>query len=141
MKRMMLFTLAATVAAVFSSCSDDTLEDLTLTETEGMSEGVWKVTFYKDNSNDDSNDVIGYTLDMQDDGTLIVTGGGASYTGTWMIKNSDDDPAYSKEIDFMVVGDDNVDEIEGSWLIAVLTDTRMELLDDTPSEEMHLTKQ
>ncbi len=140
MKKGMLFTLAVIVAAVFSSCSDDYLGDLTVPETETMSSGTWKVTYYFDNGDGVSNDLDPYTFDMQDDGTLVITGNGQSFTGSWFIKSSDDDPAYDKEIEFIISGNKDMDDIDGSWLIAKLTETEMELLDDTPSEELHLAR-
>lgn len=141
MKKTMLFTLAASMLAVFTSCSDDTLSDLTIPETETMSEGNWKVSYYFDNGDGVSNDLDPYTFDLQEDGTLVITGNGQTFTGSWFIKNSDDDPSYDKEMEFAITGNSVMEDIDGSWLIAKLTDTEMELLDDTPSEELHLVKQ
>lgn len=141
MKKIFLIASAMFAAAFLSSCTDDTLTDLTITEVEGMSTGNWKVIFQSDNGNDDSHDLLGYALEFLADGTLTASKGAESFTGTWIVKSSDDDPDYDKEFDFLISGNKAMDELDGSWLIGTLTDNRMELLDDSPSEQIHLERE
>ncbi|MBC8047294.1 MAG: hypothetical protein H7Y00_10890 [Fimbriimonadaceae bacterium] len=62
------------------------------------------------------------------------------FAGTWIIKSSDDDPLYDKEIECTIAGNKQMDELDVSWLITELSDTAMKLKDDSPSEEMHFEK-
>lgn len=140
MKKIILMAGILFSVLVMPSCSDDSLEDVTVTEAEALADGSWKVVYYYDNSDGESNDFDGYTFEINTDGTISATKAGTTYTGTWMVKSSDDDPDYDKEIEFTISGNKQMDDLDGSWLIAVLNDTRMELKDDTPSEEIHFEK-
>lgn len=130
----------ALAGTLFTACSDDALGDISTTETENMSTGSWKVSYYFDNSDGVSNELDAYELELADDGTLTITDGTNTFSGAWNIQGSDDDPNYSKELEFSIVGNSDMDKFDGKWLIAVLTDNSMELLDDTPSEELHLSR-
>ncbi|MBK9454098.1 MAG: hypothetical protein IPO24_00245 [Bacteroidetes bacterium] len=68
---------------------------------------------------------------------MSATTGGTTFTGTWYVENSDDDPAYDKEMKIAITGNKQMDDLDGSWLIAELTDSVMKFKDDTPSEEIH----
>lgn len=140
MKRMILILSVALAGTLFTACSDDALSDISTTEAENMSTGSWKVSYYFDNSDGVSNELDAYELELADDGTLTITDGTNTFTGAWNIQGSDDDPNYSKELEFSIVGNSDMDKFDGKWLIAVLTDNSMELLDDTPSEELHLSR-
>lgn len=140
MKKIMLMSGILLSVLIMPSCSKDALSDVTITEAEALAGGSWKVVYYYDNSDGVSNDFDGYTFEIGDDGTITATNGASSYTGTWLVKSSDDDPDYSKEIEFTIAGDKQMDKLDGKWLIAELTETTMQLKDDTPSEEIHLEK-
>lgn len=140
MKKMMMIMGVALAGTLFTACSDDALSDISTTEAENMSTGSWKVSYYFDNSDGVSNELDAYELELADDGTLTITDGTNTFTGAWNIQGSDDDPNYSKELEFSIVGNSDMDKFDGKWLIAVLTDNSMELLDDTPSEELHLLR-
>lgn len=140
MKKMSLILATALTVLMLSSCSDDIPSDLTLTEAETLAGGSWRVTYYYDNGDGVSNDFDGYTFDISDDGTITATKGASTYTGVWMVKSSDDDPTYDKEIEFTISGDKQMENLDGSWLITELSDTVMKLKDDTPSEEIHFEK-
>lgn len=140
MKKIILMSGILLSVLMMPSCSDDSLDDVSVTEAEALAGGSWKVVYYFDNGDGVSNDFDGYTFEINDDGTIAATNGGATYTGTWMVKSSDDDPDYDKEIEFTITGDKQMDNLDGSWLIAELTDSSMKLKDDTPSEEIHFEK-
>lgn len=141
MKKMMIMGLMAGIVTALTSCSDDSIKGITTTEAESLSSGTWKVSYYFDNSDGVSHELDEYTFEIGTDGSLSVSGNGSTYTGTWVVKNSDDDPTYDTEIDFSIVGNSDMDKIDGSWLIALINDSAMELLDDSGSEELHLSKQ
>ena len=141
MKKLMTMGLVAGIVATLASCSEDSLNGITTAEAESKSPGSWKVSYYFDNSDGVSHELDAYTFNIAEDGTLTVSGGGATYTGTWVVKNNDDDPNYDTEIDFSIMGNSDMDKIDGSWLMGTINDTKMELLDDSGSEELHLSRQ
>lgn len=125
---------------MLSSCADDLPSDLTLTEVETLAGGNWRVTYYFDNGDGVSSDFDGYTFEISEDGTIAATKGATTYTGIWMVKSSDDDPAFDKEIEFIISGDKQMEDLDGSWIITELSHTIMKLKDNTPSEEIHFEK-
>ncbi|MFN0274181.1 MAG: hypothetical protein ACKVPJ_00425 [Chitinophagales bacterium] len=145
MKKIEFLIATALVIIMLASCSsidDSVLSDMSTTEiTETLDGTSWKVVYYFDNSDGEStDDFAGYTFDFAEDGTLTATLGSETFTGTWVIKNSDDDPDYDKEIDINIAGNKQMDEVEGSWLITELSDTSMKLKDDNGAEEIHFSK-
>lgn len=140
MKKIILMASLATVIFSITSCSKDDLSKLTVTEAEKLAEGNWKVVYYYDNSDGVSNDFNGYSFNFATDGTLTATIGATTFTGTWFVDNSDDDPNYDKEMKIAIAGNKQMDNLDGSWLIAELTDNSMQFKDDTPSEEIHFEK-
>jgi hypothetical protein len=140
MKKLILMSTLALSIFAMTSCSKDDLSDITVTEAEALAGGSWKVVYYYDNGDGVSNDFNGYTFEFNDDGTLTATTGGTTFTGTWFVENSDDDPAYDKEMKIAITGNEQMDDLDGSWLIAELTDNVMKFKDDTPSEEIHFEK-
>jgi len=140
MKKLILMSGLAISIFAMSSCSKDALSDITVTEAETLAGGSWKVVYYNDNSDGVSNDFNGYTFEFNTDGTLSATTGGTTLNGTWFVDYSDDDPAYNKEMKIAITGNKQMDDLDGSWLIAELTDAVMKFKDDTPSEEIHFEK-
>jgi len=98
------------------------------------------VTYYYINVDGISNNFDGYILNIALDGIITATKGTSTFTGVWMVKSSDDDPAYDKGIEFTISCDKQMENLDGSWLITALTDSVAKLKDDTPSEEIHLEK-
>lgn len=139
MKKVTILLATAFTVLAFASCSKDDISKVTITEAEKLAIGSWKVNYYYDNSDGVSNDFNGYTFDINTDGTVVAHIGGTDHYGTWLIKNSDDDPNYDKEIEFVISGDAQMDKLDGKWLITEVTDTTLKLKDDTPSEEIHFT--
>ncbi len=140
MRKLQLLFAVGVSAMLLSSCTKDALSDITLGEAEKMAAGSWRVTYYVDDSDGVSNDFDGYTFEINDDGSVTAAIGALSHSGSWAVKNSDDDPDHSKEIEFMISGDDQMDKLDGSWYITDLTETTMQLIDDTPGEEIHFEK-
>ena len=129
---MMLFILGA--------CKKESIPDITVSEAQALASGNWKVVYYFDNSDSVSNDFDGYEFEISDDGTILATLGASTFSGTWIIKSSDDDPNFNQEIEFTISGNNQMDELDGSWLIMELNETIMNLKDDSGSEEIHFEK-
>lgn len=145
MKNKIEFIIAtAFVIVMLASCTkdDSVLSDLTTSEVTSTLDGnTWKVTYYFDNSDGEStDDFAGYTFVFYEDGSINASNSGETFSGTWLIKNSDDDPDFDKEIEFTISGNKQMDELDGSWLITELTDSSVKLKDDNGAEEMHFEK-
>lgn len=129
--------LIAIVAITVSSCSKDDIQKLSVSDAEATIPGNWKVTYYFDNSDGSTDDFAGYTFTFGTDGSLTVNSGSSTFTGTWTVKSSDDDPNYDKEVEIEISGNDLMDELSHSWLLTELTDASMQLKDDSGDEELH----
>lgn len=143
MKKIQKLTAAFIVSIMVASCSKDAvLEDLSITEVSSSIEGkTWKISYYFEAGDDDhADDFAGYTFLFDTGGALVASNGTLSFTGTWLIKKSDDSKDYDKEIDITIIGNELMDEIDGSWQITELSDTTLKLQDDNGDEEMHFEK-
>lgn len=140
----MLILLIASFTLFIASCSSDDLSDLTIPETEDLiaGSGAWKVTYFYDKDKDETFDFNGWTFTFNDDGTLTANKGSETFTGSWNVKSSDDDPDYDKEMDIIITGAYPLDEMSDDWIIIELTDSTMQLKDDNDNgiEELHLQK-
>lgn len=142
MKKYMMILVMVSISVFMTSCSSDDLSDLTVPETEDLVAGTgsWKVTYFYDKDKDETSDFNGWTFTFNDDGTLTASKGSETYTGSWNIKSSDDDPDYDKEIVIIITGAYPLDEMSDDWIIIELTDSNMKLKDDSDDgiEELHL---
>lgn len=139
MKNVKMFVIAI-VAITVSSCSKDDIKKLSVSDAIADVTGNWKVTYYFDNSDGSTDDFAGYTFNFNADGVLTAVSGSETFTGTWTVESSDDDPDFDKELKITIAGNDVMDELSHSWLLTELTDSTMQLKDDSGSEELHFEK-
>ena len=66
MKKIILMSGILFSVIMMPSCSDDSLDDVTVTEAEALAGGSWKVVYYFDNGDGVSNDFDGYTFEIND---------------------------------------------------------------------------
>ncbi len=140
MKKLNVMMFAMLAMFVFASCKKESISDISMTESENLAAGNWKVVYYFDNGEGVSNNFNGYEFQINDDGTIIAMLGTATFTGTWMIKTSDDDLNFNEEIEFTIMGDKQMDALDGSWVLMELNETIMNLIDDSGSEEIYFEK-
>ncbi|MFI5172631.1 MAG: hypothetical protein ACHQFW_09580 [Chitinophagales bacterium] len=143
MKKVKSIILMAVVILAFASCAKEdvpTPSVPSLTDSIEMAKGSWIVNYYYDNSNGVSNDFDGWTFSFNADGTIIVASGAESFSGSWVVENSDDDPNFDTEMVITISGNTLMDKLDHKWLITELTDSTMHLKDDSGNEEIHFEK-
>ncbi len=85
-------------------------------------DGLWTVSSYLDDGNDETNDYNGFTFDFVADGSVIADNGSAT-NGTWAGQNGDN----KLVLDFGTVMP--LDEFNDDWDVISVSDTQIELRD------------
>ena len=85
-------------------------------------DGLWMVSSYLDDGNDETNDYNGFTFDFVADGSVIADNGSAT-NGTWTSQNGDN----KLVLDFGAVMP--LDEFNDDWDVISVSDTQIELRD------------
>ena len=118
------FTLPLLAGLIFFACDDDdngpssSASDPQPIATEEVT-GNWRVTLFRDDNEDETDDFAGLTFEFQDDGDLVISDGNRNATAQWSITNNnrriqidlDDD-------DFSVFDDrDELDDLDDDWIV------------------------
>ncbi|MCJ7468014.1 MAG: hypothetical protein MUO53_15140 [Maribacter sp.] len=88
-----------------------------------LADGLWVVGSYTEDSDDQTSNYNGYTLNFNSDGTVVASNGTA-INGTWAAQNSDNEL-------FIDFGNTTTpfDKFNDTWDIISVTDTQVELRD------------
>ncbi|MCG8318192.1 MAG: hypothetical protein MI921_01705 [Cytophagales bacterium] len=148
-----LWILNIFVLALLASCSDD--DDGSPAPDDGIAVnsddfiGVWEVTRFIDDGDDETDDLDDFTLEFLDNNDLVISNGSQSITASWSLSsdgkrltlNIDDDDA--NQID----PNDELEELDDDpWIFVSLTGQVMNLLeyddddDDDDRDELTLTR-
>ncbi|MEM9672670.1 MAG: hypothetical protein AAF992_08740 [Bacteroidota bacterium] len=118
------FTLPLLAGLIFFACDDDdngpssSASDPQPIAAEEVT-GNWRVTLFRDDNEDETDDFAGLTFEFQDDGDLVISDGNRNATAQWSITNNnrriqidlDDD-------DFSVFDDrDELDDLDDDWIV------------------------
>ena len=87
-----------------------------------LTDGLWTVSSYLDDGNDETNDYNGFTFDFASDGVVIADNGTAT-NGTWAAQNGDN----KLVLDFGAMMP--LDEFNDDWDVISVSDTQIELRD------------
>ena len=91
---------------------------------------------------DQTSSLSSFEFQFNTDGTLIVTGSGSTFSGSWSVlldshTKPDDSGNHSGTEDHKMVlqitGNSNMDEISEDWHIVSITQTEMRFIDDNPA--------
>ena len=72
--------------------------------------GKWRITFYEDSGNNETNHFTGYSFQFNSNGTIVATNGGNSTNGTW--SNGNDDSQTKLLLNFTSTP---FDELSDDW--------------------------
>ena len=87
-----------------------------------LSECIWNVVNYNN-----SNDLIVFDFNFNNDGTITITGEGATYTGMWSTTQT----ANGVYIELINIAGPNIQALNGNWLVVECEENRLELhIDD-----------
>ena len=109
-----------------SNCSDNGDNDNGNTGTLAttLTDGLWRVGSYTEDSTDQTTNYNGYSLNFESNGT-VTADNGTVINGTWAVQNSDSE--------FMMDFGNIVpwDEFNDTWDVISVTDTQVELRDES----------
>ena len=83
-------------------------------------------------------------LTANTDGSIVVTNGSNTYSGTWLLSSSNsssDDTLYddkSHRFTITIAGDKLMQKLSKKWLSVKVTENEIWLSDDNPSSNEHL---
>jgi major membrane immunogen (membrane-anchored lipoprotein) len=118
--------------ALLTSCKK---ED-TLTTTNIVTAGTWRVSYFNEENDDNSADFSGYTFTFEDNGTMTATKNGVTETGTWSTQDN------TTEF-YMTIGNSKpLTDLSSGWTIIEKTETSIKLKDDNAAknEQVYFTK-
>jgi hypothetical protein len=136
---MRILNLMAGIAMLMAGvgCSDDdaasNVNGNANAITNNMKSGTWRITNYVDSGNNETADFTGYNFDFNDNGTLTASNGTNTYSGSWLVTDSDssDDDDDSSDIDFNLVftAPDSFADLTDDWDVVERSGTRVVLQD------------
>jgi major membrane immunogen (membrane-anchored lipoprotein) len=109
MKQLLNLLLLASLIQL-SSCKKDDNNSPSIGST--LQTGTWKVSYFNDSGNDETNDFTNYTFQFSSNGVVTATINSSSNTGTW--SNSNDDSQDKLNLLFSAVP---LDELNSDWHI------------------------
>jgi hypothetical protein len=143
MKTIQKSIFLAMIALILGACeTDDSAnndDQMTAQEIEEANtianSGVWIITNYNDDGQDETSDFNGYIFTFDNAGVLRATNGTTTLTGAWSVtedsSNSSDDD--NDDIDFNIffpVSDDHdFDDLSDDWDIVSIDATSINLID------------
>ncbi|WP_323789161.1 hypothetical protein [Psychroserpens sp.] len=98
--------------------------------------GAWRITNFNDSGQNETSDFNDYDFSFNSDGSLVVTNGSNTVTGSWSVtddSNSNDDSSSDDDIDFNIffpVPESNdFEDLNDDWDIVSTSSTKIELID------------
>lgn len=93
-----------------SSCKKDDNSSPSIAST--LQTGTWKVSYFNDSGNDETNHFTNYTFQFNSNGTVTATINSSNNNGTW--SNSNDDSQDKLNLFFSSIP---LDELNSDWHI------------------------
>jgi hypothetical protein len=89
-----------------------------------LSDGLWFVASYTEDSDDQTTDYVGYELNFDSNGTVTASNGSTTNNGTWSVFNSGNEVMlnFGTAMPFQELNDDDWDVISSSDTEVVLQD-------------------
>ena len=95
--------------------------------------GSWKITYFFDSDQNETNHFNGFTFTFNENGSLVGVNGSTTITGTWSVtdSNSSDDDGGSSDVDFNIffASPPDFEELSDDWDIISVTNSKIELTD------------
>ncbi len=129
--------------SIYSSCtrSNSTTGTTTVSNPQSVV-GGWRITQIIDDSNGDMTaQYTGYVFNFASTGVATAVKGGATTTGTWLIRTSDDNGG-SQKMEIELGNTDPLKRVSKKWQVVAITSTTISLKDDNPAsiEKLVFTK-
>jgi hypothetical protein len=115
---------------------DDNTQQLETTaqQTQNTAQsGSWKITYFFDSDQNETNHFNGFTFTFNENGSLVGVNGSTTITGTWSVtdSNSSDDDGGSSDVDFNIffASPPDFEDLSDDWDIISVTNSKIELTD------------
>ena len=108
---------------VFNSCKKDNNNPSSTALTGILAQGTWRVTYFMDSGNNETNHFTGYTFQFNNDGSLSAVSSNHSLSGSWSDGNDD---SQSK----LIINFGNnppFDDLNEDWHVTMLTSSTIKL--------------
>lgn len=133
MKLKITFIGIISALILFVSCSRDTASVV----ENRLTSGNWKVTYYYDSNHDQTSVYSSMEFNFDNNGTVSVSSGSDSYSGTWSTGNDD-----SKDKLYLTfTSPTSLVEISDDWVIDSESTSKIELSDDSENDLLTFEKQ
>ncbi|MEO6540659.1 MAG: hypothetical protein ABIN74_06710 [Ferruginibacter sp.] len=106
----------------FAACTGINEYTTAVSATPHVTKGQWKVNFFKDATQDLSNDLNRYTLTFIPSGKIIAVSNGQIIRGNW----SEDEILKKMTID-LDTNDPNLKKLNDQWNVSLVTKTGVSL--------------
>ena len=109
-------------------------QETTAQQTQNTAQsGSWKITYFFDSDQNETNHFNGYTFTFKENGSLVAVNGSTTITGTWSVtdSNSSDDDGGSSDIDFNIffASPPDFEDLSDDWDIISVTNSKIQLTD------------
>ncbi len=137
---LVIFLLLSTVSSCDSdnnSSSSQPVVDVTPI-VNAMMQGTWRVTFYEDHTQNETDHFTGYNFTFGSGNVLTATNGTVTNTGTWSVTNNisnDDSPDDKVDFNIYFASPPFFEDITDDWDIISRTATKIELIDISGGSE------
>lgn len=105
----------------------------------GPAAGNWTIISYTDQGVDETPDFGGYTFVFNTDGSFTATRKQVSVAGTWTVTKNDNQQKLALTISSAT--DAHLAELNEDWVISLMTDSNINLLDDNSHHDLRFQKQ
>ncbi len=134
-KLILTFFIYTSLAMSCDKDDDNTQQqETTAQQTQNTAQsGSWKITYFFDSDQNETNHFNGYTFTFKENGSLVAVNGSTTITGTWSVtdSNSSDDDGGSSDIDFNIffASPPDFEELSDDWDIISVTNSKIQLTD------------
>lgn len=138
MKKLTVFIALSAVMLLntASFCSREDVQPIVLQDTEliktTVMQGTWRVTYYSDHGQEETDHFTGYDFTFGADDLLTATDGSNTYTGAWTLStNKTEDETPSDPLDFNIVfaAPADFEDISDDWDVVSRTADKIVLQD------------
>lgn len=125
--------LSAVLLFLSTRCGDD--ESISTNTSAAIRKivetGTWRVAFFWDTDQDETNNFNGYDFSFEDDGTLVASSSANTYSGIWSVmdSNSNDDSLDDVDFNILFTSSGQFDELSDDWEILEKSPTVIRLVD------------
>lgn len=134
----MLLMFAFSLMSSMCSSDDEPSNNNLAAEIEQIvteaQDGSWRITYYFDSNQEETNDYVGYSFIFGSNNMLTAANGNNDIVGSWSVtntSNSNDDSSSDDDVDFNISfnAPEKFQELSDDWDVISHSSTKIELID------------